>query len=316
MKLLSIFLLCALTLLCADNLIAGGPGAVSGGSGGSVGSDPTFNSVTTTHIASTGSLSITLPTTLDSIISFGFVADPRFSINLWNTQVLMHPNMQLMWGTDTILLRDAANTLALRNGTNAQTLNVYGSYTDPSNYYRAYLSASGVGLEGAGTSANADFTVRSAGSGVLYFKAGSANRWQVNASGHLLAVTDNENDIGASGANRPRNIYSGNDIFSGRYMLSQSGFFVPASSVGQVGLTYGGADGIGVLSNAGINGFMRLCFGGTDASFPAIKRTGSDIEITKADGTTTDTAIILGSPNGTRYRVTVANDGTLTTTAQ
>lgn len=34
---------------------------------------------------------------------------------------------------DTLLYRDAANTLALRNGTNAQTFNVYNTFTDASN---------------------------------------------------------------------------------------------------------------------------------------------------------------------------------------
>lgn len=39
-------------------------------------------------------------------------------------------------GGDTILARDAANTLALRNGANAQESRIYGSYTDATNYQR------------------------------------------------------------------------------------------------------------------------------------------------------------------------------------
>ena len=39
-----------------------------------------------------------------------------------------------------------------------------------------------------------------------------------------------------------------------------------------------------------------------------------DIEIVKADGTAADTAIILASPDGTRFRVTVSNIGVLTAT--
>lgn len=39
-------------------------------------------------------------------------------------------------GSDTTLTRDAANTLALRNTTNAQTFRVYNTYTDASNYER------------------------------------------------------------------------------------------------------------------------------------------------------------------------------------
>lgn len=37
---------------------------------------------------------------------------------------------------DLFLYRDAANTLAQRNGTNAQTFNLYNTYTDASNYER------------------------------------------------------------------------------------------------------------------------------------------------------------------------------------
>jgi len=37
---------------------------------------------------------------------------------------------------DTVLTRDAANTLAQRNSTNAQTFNIYNTFTDASNYER------------------------------------------------------------------------------------------------------------------------------------------------------------------------------------
>ena len=40
---------------------------------------------------------------------------------------------------DTILLRDAANTLAQRNGVNAQAFNLYNTYTDASNYERGFM---------------------------------------------------------------------------------------------------------------------------------------------------------------------------------
>lgn len=43
--------------------------------------------------------------------------------------------------TDVILRRDAANTLALRNGTASQTSRIYGTYTDASNYERGFLQA-------------------------------------------------------------------------------------------------------------------------------------------------------------------------------
>jgi hypothetical protein len=59
---------------------------------------------------------------------------------------------------DTILVRDAANTLAQRNGTAAQESRIYGTYTDTSNYRRLALKMSTAGVaqivaEGAGTGA-------------------------------------------------------------------------------------------------------------------------------------------------------------------
>lgn len=43
-------------------------------------------------------------------------------------------------GADLALQRDAANTLAQRNGTAAQTFNLYNTYTDASNYERLSIS--------------------------------------------------------------------------------------------------------------------------------------------------------------------------------
>jgi len=42
-------------------------------------------------------------------------------------------------GPDVTLFRDAANTLAQRNGVNAQAFNLYNTYTDASNYERGFM---------------------------------------------------------------------------------------------------------------------------------------------------------------------------------
>lgn len=49
-------------------------------------------------------------------------------------------SFNLSSGNDLFLARDAANTLAQRNGTNAQTFRVYNTYTDASNYERLNIS--------------------------------------------------------------------------------------------------------------------------------------------------------------------------------
>jgi len=63
----------------------------------------------------------------------------------------------LSFTTDLLLHRDAANTLAQRNGTNAQIYRIYNTYTDASNYERAKIAWSSnvlqIGTEKLGTGA-------------------------------------------------------------------------------------------------------------------------------------------------------------------
>lgn len=72
---------------------------------------------------------------------------------------------------------DAANTLALRNGTNEQWLRIYGTYTNGSNYERADFAWSGSAFyfqtRGAGTGSGRPIII-SAG-GALTFGSSSAN---------------------------------------------------------------------------------------------------------------------------------------------
>ena len=81
---------------------------------------------------------------------------------------------------DTFLTRDAANTLALRNGANAQTFNLYNTYTDASNYERLSLRGTGtfflVGGQAAGTGTARDLVFTdSAGIHALTVRAAFAS---------------------------------------------------------------------------------------------------------------------------------------------
>ena len=66
---------------------------------------------------------------------------------------------------DLVLRRDAANTLAQRNGVNAQAFNIYNTYTDASNYERGFVRWSSnvmqIGAEAAGTGASRLTEIRS-----------------------------------------------------------------------------------------------------------------------------------------------------------
>lgn len=118
---------------------------------------------------------------------------------------------------DVVLRRDAANTLAQRNGVNPQTFNVYNTFTDASNYERGVLQWAAniltIGAQSAGTGSARDVVLQ--GGNRLYLRAGGVTSWEINAAnGHILAVTDNAFDIGASGANRPRTVFAATSVLA------------------------------------------------------------------------------------------------------
>jgi len=82
-------------------------------------------------------------------------------------------------GPDLRLARDAANTLALRNGVNAQTFRWYQRFTDASNYTRGQVSAASdivtLSGESAGTgAANIDVAITPKGTGRVRYGTHSA----------------------------------------------------------------------------------------------------------------------------------------------
>lgn len=85
---------------------------------------------------------------------------------------------------DLSLFRDAANVLALRNSTDAQTQRIYGTYTDDSNYRRVAIAMTTAGVasitpEGAGTGASGNvlhisgLPTSNPGPGILWNNAGT-----------------------------------------------------------------------------------------------------------------------------------------------
>jgi hypothetical protein len=107
----------------------------------------------------------------------------------------------LSWNTDTKLYRDAANTLAQRNGTNAQTFRIYNTYTDASNYERGFMQWSGnvlqIGTESAGTGTARSLTVKGAvstnidcgNSGTTSLQTAGTTRVLIGASTAVCSVT-------------------------------------------------------------------------------------------------------------------------------
>ena len=170
------------------------------------------------------------------------LASPVVSLNN-GTNIAMRYDWGLAWtngastgSLDTILARDAAGILAQRNGINAQAFRVYNTYTDASSYERVAMGWSAgtfvIGREFAGTGGARNINI-TGGSSVVGFgsTANAGVDWTFNA-GHLLAGTDNVKDIGASGANRPRNVYVGTSALIGAL---GSNVWWSSSTVVQVG---------------------------------------------------------------------------------
>jgi hypothetical protein len=199
-------------------------------------------------------------------------------------------------GADTVLERDAANTLALRNGANAQTFNVYGTYTSGTSYERLTLSAPSAANAIIGTNkGSGGGTVRG-----LEFQTDGVSRWSISTAGHLLGATDNSFNIGATGANRPQNIFVAQTVRANAFQLN---------GLSHVYSTVNG--NIGLYDNA-LTAFNLLQFGGTSATYPAIKRSTTYLQARLADDSafapiqgklTTDTAFTAGAITDTGYIV-------------
>lgn len=161
--------------------------------------------------------------------------------------------------------------------------------------------------------------------GTLDFYTSGVARWELS-TGTWLAFADNTYDIGASGSNRPRVVYAGSFIVSpiivGGTGVTSSLSIYPTSGAGTTG-----ADTIFKVGNNGATEVMRILnsglisFGGTSASFPAIKRTATSVGFRLADDSA-DAPISLaaythsGAEIDTTYQIYVpVTGGTVTMSA-
>lgn len=113
------------------------------------------------------------------------------SVNIWAT----YP---LQWASNTYLWGDSPNTLELQNGTNAQSFNIYNTYTNSSNYERGFirctLNTLVLGTEEAGTGVSRP----------LYFAVGGVNQWYINQ--FALSPAQSGLNFGAP-SSRIQNVY-------------------------------------------------------------------------------------------------------------
>jgi hypothetical protein len=151
--------------------------------------------------------------------------------------------------SDLIIRRDAANTLAQRNGVNAQTFRLYNTYTDASNYERGFMRWNSnvleIGSEGAGTGANRIVSLNANGSSVFTYGLGvtpgaassDANHCWLALRGGMgiaklnltmrvfTASQDHYTDIGGNNATYPQLRVTRDAIIFSRYTMSATDTF-------------------------------------------------------------------------------------------
>lgn len=134
-------------------------------------------------------------------------------------------NVHYALTNDVFLERDSSNTLGLRNGTSAQVLNIYNTYTSPSAYEAIYMGWFGnsfyISDTFAGGGSARDINIGGQAPDVLLV-TGNTQRWKVDGNGLFLPIVNNNYDIGASGQ-AVRRVYVATSILLGTNVLSFSG---------------------------------------------------------------------------------------------
>ena len=149
---------------------------------------------------------------------------------------------------------NAANTLALRNGVNAQAFNIYNTYTSGTNYERGELTWGSTAnffmlrtVSGSGGGSGRPIWINSVSDVYLTAGGGGSGQWRLNTSGHLLAQSDNTYDIGASGATRPRTGYFGTSVIAPAIKLNQG----TTTTLAKAGGTLAGLPNVTAVGNVG-----------------------------------------------------------------
>jgi hypothetical protein len=192
----------------------------------------------------------------------------------YNNFLLLNATMELSWNSigdvgnvnrDLTLARDAADTLAQRRGTNAQTFRLYNTFTDASNYERGVMRWSGnllqIGTEKLGTG-----TARQ-----LEFQTDGVSRIFLGASGGRLGFLSQETSTPTQ--------FTGIHRYSNNMGIScQTGFRVFTDLV-----TPAIAFEVNTTTNLCFIKPSLLQLGGQTNAFPALKSSSTTLQARLAD---------------------------------
>lgn len=206
---------------------------------------------------------------------------------------------------DTYLYRDAAGTLAQRNGTTAQTNRVYGTYTDASNYARTAIWHDGTSTttlagETAGTGADdQSIKLKVAGNGALYVDGDTAGNARGNNAVDLQTLRSGASQVG-SGANSvtigARNTTSGSSSVAIGQDVTASGGRSVAIGVSANAYLYG--------QHSQANGYFSAAGDSQSSTLRARITTAGSSSILFLDGT--DDYAVIPANTTWAFTITVA----------
>lgn len=180
-------------------------------------------------------------------------------------------------GNDALLTRGGAGIIDQRNGVNAQAHWITNTWTDGSNFERGVVGWNGnnfdVNTAQAGTGTSRNLRLYTTGAGELQLGVNSNISWKIGSGGHWLANADATYDIGASLANRPRDLHLSRHVTAGGSLIAgSSSSFAFSARAGFLSP----ADGVLAMSNNAGTDFGRLIGGpSASASYPSWKRSGA-----------------------------------------
>ncbi len=238
------------------------------------------------------------------ILSIALTGDERFRWDKANGRTVIGSAWAMTWSStstsdgapDLFLFRDAANTLAQRNGVNAQTVRWYGTFTNSTNYERVELTVNAT---------RAFLTHRSAGTGSdrpFAFGVVNTRIFEIQTSGHTFWPTDNTYDLGGP-SNRIRSVFVGAHIAVGGTVSSTGGVRVQNN----LGIYYRNQANTADIRALLVNTSNQIILGGSGAGAVEVMIDGSGTgkigmfnttPVVQPSGTGETTGFVAGSGTG------------------
>jgi hypothetical protein len=165
---------------------------------------------------------------------------------------------------------DPADNLEERNGSTAQNLRVYSSYTDNTTWQRASL---GYDAADGGWSVLRSENATSGSAAGLGLWVGSGKRWVVDATYNFKPWLDNAYNLGSDTGNAPKSVFAKTSF--NMYSLGRQDYeFVNDATNGttlnQLAIYNSGATGVETASTSSTDGVLGIVSGGAGTSNKAV----------------------------------------------